>query len=828
MTCKFWIPSGSTWAEFGTVLMPTRFTRTLGSTEGAYTIILSHTTDQAILKPSQICQLDFGDGYTEYFVIVDGGKVSRKGGSSYKHQYTVQELICYFREVKVQLGFFTGSLYSALTFFERLIAMTDCKYTIALGIGGDYSSFVTNWVQADYQVASQSFLDNIIKIGLNNRVRFKATFNPSVNEITLTAYSLLGSTTITSISGTLSGNSEQVLGANYASIVSSVANNVAADQFKWWPSYSFTTGARGEPSDPYAIETTADDIVLVCSHNIRSARTLRIIGFDRLNLDSAISESPGTGYTYYDANDDEILAVGDFVYWENDVQGRNTTGRISEFDIVEYQEWLLLDETGTGSQADTLYYKRGENKIFNLKICDGSGTSANTDYIYKKVTESNITTYRYQEMIAHRNFYSVEVNFYNDGEIVFTNGINDKRTAFYSQEENQAAGKSLVSNMQGYIDGMKNSDVEYSYIFTDFTDIPALGGIYNGMVLNTITIEAHPSHYAVLLKFSDDLVPKSEYLSADDGITLPAIPLEKAYDRITNYRTTVWLCATQAQASALVTLYGADIYFDAADHADTLLNAVENRTTSAPIPLEEVQIRTGDGASTYVYTATQTLVSALGGSLIVNFKSIDNSIIGRMADETGGTAVGDIRFFPVSFINSTGETERFYFKIKFGTSRGNEANYPAITSTTFASDTGVVAEVNDAYYYHDPAERFIITYQVNCKTYETGKVTQAFIEESQFFRDTFFASEIYTRKCLVNGTLRTVTAVSITNVATNVYEVKCTLDGYSAGTPATNVPLVFKRVNNSTSAEETMLEIIGSKGNQTGDDYVAFYAAFTK
>jgi hypothetical protein len=223
------------------------------------------------------------------------------------------------------------------------------------------------------------------------------------------------------------------------------------------------------------------------------------------------------------------------------------------------------------------------------------------------------------------------------------------------------------------------------------------------------------------------------------------------------------------------------------------------------------------------------MVAAINGSLIVNFRTIDNSIIGRKVDEGIGTDVDDLRFYPVAFINSTGIAQNLYLKIKVNTSQGAEANYPAISAATFNSDTGAVIKIDDANYYHDPAERINIMVQVNMKLYgNTGKVYQPYLEETQFFRDTFFESEIYSRKCRVGSTDFVVSSVTCSNVTTGIYLVKIYLTGYNAVSASDSQFVTFKRVNLSTSAEETMLEGIASRATAAGDDYVAFYVAFTK
>jgi len=643
-------------------------------------------------------------------------------------------------------------------------------------------------------------------------------------------------------------------GSNFAARVSAIVKNVASDQFKWWPSMSFTDGTRAEPSDAYATETTEDDICLVLPHNIRDCPKVRVVGYTSvLDTGSVIPDPDASGYNYkyFNMVGTEIEAdppdpTTHYVYYSDTIGSqttRSTSGYVDEFNVIEYAEWLLLDATGTGSQEDTLYFKRGENKIYNVKICQGFGTAGKV-YELKKYDASwdyVSSVFQYQYMKYHLNYYTALCNLYDDGELVASNNMADdsdggtynvnERTTFYAQEENQASGKALAENMQGYIDSMRNSEFELSYLFTSIANVPTLGSIYNDMVLYEINLDWNVSYIAANLRFSDELVPKSEYLSADSGTQLGAIPLDKAFDRFTNYRTQLWFCQTTGDATALRSTYGVDTYFNFANYADNLMRAFDNDTVLPPLAFDEALLKTGNDP--YVYTALALHSAAYNDKLIVNFRTVDNRIAGRLVDDTTPTNAATLRFYPVNFIPDDGASTTIQFKLVNPTVRASETNYPAITSATYNSANALV-NASDSLYYHDVAERPNITYQMDAKVYgygKTGKVFQPFWEETPFFRDTFFTSDLYTRYLHLDATNEDyeINTTTVTATATSgLYSLRITLGEDYTGANANGVAFtVFRKLIASPYTEETMLI---AKGNIVNDDadYVLLYIVFTK
>lgn len=101
--------------------------------------------------------------------------------------------------------------------------------------------------------------------------------------------------------------------------------------------------------------------------------------------------------------------------------------------------------------------------------------------------------------------------------------------------------------MQDHIDSMQNQDLQESWQFESIDDVPELGNIYKGMVISEIQLTIDNKINAVI-QLSDELVPKSEYVSADGGLNLPAIPLDKSFDRFKTYAEKLWFCRSLSEA----------------------------------------------------------------------------------------------------------------------------------------------------------------------------------------------------------------------------------------------------------------------------------------
>jgi len=778
----------------------------------------------------------------EYFVVIDGGKVESQGPQTSKnHQYTIQELLAFTREMEVQTGVFSFGDYTLDQFFARLLALTDKDNTIVISLENDYQLMIDNFQGADYQIASAALLDNLMKIGSMLQVRFKAEYNVTSQIVTLRAYSMKGNETITTINGIQNGSSQTYQGANYASKVTSRVQNMVSDQYFWVPTPSPSWGNVVVPDEDYGQEITLQTAVLRVPHNFRKARKIRVHGYGFAITDAVAAEPGYTGSDYRVFTNDGTRIYADsgkYVQIDTSLKAPGTV--YTEFEVLEENEYRLLDPDSSGGatrhQENTLYYKRGENKIRNMGICEGkipSKTPIRSYYIETWYGGALInTTNVYQTMKWHLNRNIIEANQYNDGQLVLGNLIPKKRHAFYSQEENLTSGKSLHGNMVGYIESMNNKEMMKSYIFTDYNNIPKLGNIYQGMVLSTIVISYNYGFIIATLIFSDNLIPKSEYISADGGINLPDIPVGKAFERHTTYVTNFWFCKNASDAAELVALFGGDTYFNKTTYADRLLDAFNNGRTSPPAAILEAQLKMkAEDESTYIYTAQQIIFGAINSSIVVNFKTLDNAIIGTIQDQTIGTDFDELRYYPVAFINGNGKAAAMHLKLR--TTKSTGSNYPAIAESTF-NNTGAIVELNDASYHHDAAEQMNITYQLNGKTYgNNGKVYQTFFDDGSMFNDLYSNADEYYRKLvftLPDGSVHAlgpIQDVTVTMFSTYVALVSVKML-FASTVHELEGKAVITRVHQTTYEEKVMVVADATGYESGGNKYIEFYVAFTK
>jgi hypothetical protein len=848
MDVTFKYLESSAWVTYGRIVTPLSFGDTLkNETMSAFAIRLYFKGSIEIAKPElvpgTICRIDFGTKQYDY-VIVDGGKIDNKSGVDYcYHSYSIQELLAYTREIFIQNAYFTQNEYTLSEFFTRLLALCDKDKTIVLDTSGDYSVLSNNWDGAEYQVASNSLLDNLIKIGQRYRVRIKARINASFN-LELYFISLEGNIELTSINGLYLSKDNQYQGANYASRAHSLVNNLTNGDMSWFPHQDASKGLRATPeNDTLTIEPGS--AVVKLNHKIKNANKVKIRGFGAIitNSETQWPGYVGSDYRVFDSDGNRIYPDSG-LYVSIDENASNVLS-YPEVDILPYDNWKQLDPDATGGQPqhqeNTLYFKQEENKIYNIKVCDGDSADYGADYYaYVEVWYGGAlisTDYIYPLLKWHRNKYIVNASFYVDALVSAENGINSKRTAIYNQEDNIVNANSLVKNLNTYIESMKNEEESPSYRFNSIDDLPSIGNKLNGKVISQIMANAYYDKIDATFSLSDDLVKKSEYLSADSGLNLPKIDIDKAFDRFKNYKTKIWFCQNNAEATAMVSLYGEDSIYKSATYIERVLNSIKNGRTNPPVSFAYAELKLGD-----VYTSiTPALISA-GNSLLVIFKTINNIIIGYAKDETLGTDYADIRYYPVSFFDGSKEQ---YLRIRFKTFSTDSNNYPAITSTQFYSSSGLIADIYDSLYYHDPNEVINIIYQLEAKaTLKSGFVKKAYWDESDLLADFYSNEDRYTRvftmysestgsSIAIFGENVAINNVAITYLGNGVGKVDIEIPAGSIpsgfGIPAeqNNSYVVVKRRNITTFEYEDLLktkcEVTGS-----GTYYITYYVAFTR
>lgn len=813
------------WVTYGDVVSPLSIGDSLkNDSVTSYTLMLYFSgavgVDKPSLTPGTIVQITI-DSKVYQYVIVDGGRIERSGIAQYcYHSYTIQPIECYFRDIYIQTSYFSANEYTLPQFFTRLIALTKTYIPITISTSFAYSEALANWVNQSYQVRSNAFLDNIIAIGDMLGVKFKAVFSISAGaaSFTLQLLSLKGASTISSINGDLAGKSDDYKGATFAGKAIGHTKNLLTNTFNWYPSDHKSIGFLPEPdNDDDTI--TADNAVVNLGMPIDHASKVRVVGFGNVITNSATPED-GTDYRYYDMNGNQITPeTGKYCYFKDDALNRNSMYIATELKVYEYNEWLQLDSDNTGGatyhQQNTLYYKEGESKIYNIKICEGS---TSTQIYTRKVWSGGVaisTTYKTQKLRYHLNYYIVQATGYSDPVIASRNALNLlDRVTIYSQSENVISGSAFIKNINGHIESMANEELSMTYDFESIDDVPGVGQKYNGMVLSNVGIRINGSKIQAAIILSDSIVTKSEYINADAGVVLPSIPFAKAYARETNYETRMYICRNLATAQDLKAKNNVNIYF-----SDTYLNylfeAFKNDRTMYPASIIEAKIRTGESTVEYLYSASPVQVYTIDNSLFVNLKINHASVIGKIADTSIGTAVSDVRYYPITYVDAaTRKTKALRIKFSTISARGSALNYPRISSTDYNS-LGSVIDITDNIHYHDPAELLNLTYQLTIKNdLPQYKVTNVFFQESNLFKDTFSTADIYTRYVEIAGvgSFR-IESVAVENVEYKIYALKLFIDNYALTVDSTTEIRCYRKEG---SNEEDMLTSIASIDYNSG------------
>jgi hypothetical protein len=835
MYCKFQIYKDSEWVDFGQVIAPLNLGDSIAAeTTSSYSIGLyfGSLTDDALssLTPGTLCRINM-DSRIYWLVIVDGGLVEPKTGTSFcYHSYTVQEMICALRETFVQTAFFTQAEYTVAEFLERLIALAKSPYDIVISTEPDYMTLEKNWKNPDYQIASNSLLDNLIKIGLNNQVRPKARINSS-GKFEIYFIRLRGTHLISSIDGVKIGEAKQYQGGNYASEVHALVENMGSDGELWFPEDDMEFGVLAEPDNDAVSAESASNLVIRLPYNIKSATELRAIGF----FDSSIL----TTNVLYDKNHNLIFddEAGKIAYLATlplmagyTTLYRNITGIPVTVKIVEYKEWLMLDPDGTdpcvlSHQQNTLYYKRGENKIYNGGIltdfADPSSELGSGPIYY--TTGVGEQTPIYQYLIPALNYYVIKCNLYFDGQVTQRNDMAINRNVFYSQEENLVSGRSLLANMRNYIESMKNMDESVTYEFDAITKMPKAGDIYNSKVIASVTFQMTYAAIQATLALSDELVKKSEYLSADDGLSLPDIRPDKAFNRVTNYMACVWFCRSQSEAAEKLAKHGISTYLGEWFPFYSLDSMSNSRSIVAKIPAE-ILVKTGEYESDPLWTALDLSVKVINRSLLISWATRDNISAGPKLDTQSSTDLVDFRYYPVAF--TKGSSKYITYKILTDSVRSSEANFPAIAEVTFNGANPLIM-IDDEKYYHDVSEKIIGSMQVDFKTYHsTDAVESEFLLESSLIKDTKNGIDPYIRYIKIGTEYTDILHMVNNMISPHLHRIKVVFAGLSAEIGNEYVVRIYRK-NTLTLKTDDMLIIRAAIESHTGYKAAVFYVAFT-
>jgi hypothetical protein len=607
--------------------------------------------------------------------------------------------------------------------------------------------------------------------------------------------------TISTINGVLVNKDDTYMGVNYASRVMALASNITSSGYFWFPENEKTKGMISTLDSDDIDTDNFDNLILRLPYNIKSCDSVRVIGLGRV-----VAYDTDFSWEYKDAFDNLITVSGVDVYPHYVIDGwptntdyyHNIVGVPVIVNCKEYREWLVLDpDSSNGAsehQKNTLYYKRGENKIYNLKICngkaDGIGEHLPSDPIYYKRVAGSGDSWgqpEYQTLNPMLNYYVPHCDLYFDGLIELKNNSPKKRTTIYSQDENVASGYNMLSNMQNYINSMENSEKASVYRFNSIDDLPDVGELYNGKIISQLVCNAYYDKIEATLYFSDNVVKKSEYVNADAGIDLFAIQTEKAYDRFKNYSQTIWFCRTESEADDSINSYGVYEMYDnkVSTYKPMLSQTFMNyaldfldvtKQNEAKIPAE-VLMKTGTYEEQERSIAVEQSTKSIKNSIFISFKTLNNSIANYRRSLKNTATTLDVENFdiePMAFMlpELNGQFKEIIFKVNNDTVRDSEIGYPLIDNTNFDNFNELIY-IKDDEYYHDPAETINTTIQIDYKNKNIEDVVYAkSIQQSSLFFDTKYEDHSFTVRYLSGEIAGTITSSYAIKHSNYKYEVR--------------------------------------------------------
>jgi hypothetical protein len=320
-----------------------------------------------------------------------------------------------------------------------------------------------------------------------------------------------------------------------------------------------------------------------------------------------------------------------------------------------------------------------------------------------------------------------------------------------------------------------------------------------------------------VIQLSDDLVPKSEYVSSDAGLNLPAIPLDKSFDRSTVYHEKLWFCESQEEATSLITLFETGEYINQS-FIDKFLNSLKPNRNERSFSPKEIRFETGEIESDIVYSAIIPLSYATRNSFISSFKTLDNVTVGLLR-VFGASDPYDYSYYPVAFINEDGMSEKIKIKAGLTSQRLVESNYPAIGSQTM-NLSDYLFQIIDLKYFHDPTEILNFSYQVYYVTLSKNKyIDPYFVEVSGVLYESYFDSE--SRAVFINDTYYSIQSFTLTSISNGIKKISITVQG-------TFSPLYGTRVDFRIGSSTVLSMVLDVTEVDSNTRKIEFYVAYTK
>ena len=242
--------------------------------------------------------------------------------------------------------------------------------------------------------------------------------------------------------------------------------------------------------------------------------------------------------------DCEIIYVTSLImaYTDKNINGR--VGDINQFvyEIDNYNGKLSsYDETYPTSKAYGLFYTQGQKNIYGLNfknpdVTGGVFSRYAIVNIYNAVRGTNENKLDYPTM-AFQVTYVCKSSARCSQTKSYIGDRHTPRTRVYNQAENIIESRYFGENLKGLIAKLGNESIVKTYNFTDLTDIPKAGTLYDDdYYITTVTTEYLADLIICTVGLSKDYNRKSQYIGLQSQRRYYEVSEKQAYNRDILYR----------------------------------------------------------------------------------------------------------------------------------------------------------------------------------------------------------------------------------------------------------------------------------------------------
>lgn len=461
------------------------------------------------------------------------------------------------------------------------------------------------------------------------------------------------------------------------------------------------------------------DIVVKTSYTVTNSQTIEtqqpldnyankvVSNVSNLSVDTQIVY-PGKGlWVYLNAPFDQVdITVDNAVitlpfpikrvikmeaYLDNVAPENKYVDNIEVLEFNERQLWL-----GTG-KATLPYYKYNDANIYNIKAYIESFPGGGSE----------------PAPSVRGSMFRVTYIPLMDAKLVKKNNGTQDYAVIYNQTNNIVETSVFAKYLENYVKKMENGDEVISKIYKSFADVPLLGHIVNGKVLTNLSYEKYRDYYDVTMQLCLNHSRRSLFVRAKADIRTWEISADKVLNRSSVYNDKLTISIGDSLSDANTNIKDLSRIFPAGFSQ----SAVANLPSDGSIVAIDFKMRdTTKNVSVMLIPS----ISSFGNSLIFNFKSHDNTVIG-FSKALNWTGEYVSKQTAITYTDSYGNIENidigFTDKyVDLMSSSFVAANYPLSTQNVELMNRAYI-KVPDIIVQKDTRERLEFTYQLDIQGY---------------------------------------------------------------------------------------------------------------